>query len=97
MYPDGLQNLPSTVTVKPYAGWTQISTGLPAAGKDKWTRTAANYDILADSPIEIGNQQIWQFTVRGVPTTWLCTAPATTTKTGYWPTCNGCAKPPPAW
>ncbi|MDJ1499148.1 M61 family metallopeptidase [Xanthocytophaga agilis] len=67
MYIDKQQELPSTVTVKPYKDWTQISTGLSAAGKDKWTLAVPNYDILVDSPIEVGNQKIFEFTALGIP------------------------------
>ena len=66
MYPDGLIKLPSTVTIKPYKTWSKVSTGLePVAGKP-FTYTAANFDILFDSPLEVGNQDIFDFTAAGV-------------------------------
>ncbi|RZL17977.1 MAG: M61 family peptidase [Pedobacter sp.] len=66
MYPDGLLNLPSTVTIKPFKTWSKVSTGLePVAGKP-FTYTAANFDILFDSPIEVGNQDVFEFTAAGV-------------------------------
>jgi predicted metalloprotease with PDZ domain len=66
MYPDGLVKLPSTVTIKPYKTWSKVSTGLePVAGKP-FTYTAANFDILFDSPLEVGNQDIFEFTAAGV-------------------------------
>jgi predicted metalloprotease with PDZ domain len=66
MYPDGLLKLPSTVTVKPFKSWSKVSTGLePVAGKP-FTYTAANFDILFDSPLEVGNQDIFEFTAAGV-------------------------------
>lgn len=66
MYPDGMLNLPSTVTIKPYKGWTKVSTGLePVAGKE-FTYTAESFDVLFDSPIEVGNQDIFEFTAAGV-------------------------------
>ena len=66
MYPDGLIKLPSTVTIKPYKTWSKVSTGLePVAGKP-FTYTAANFDILFDSPLEVGNQDIFEFTAAGV-------------------------------
>ena len=66
MYPDGLLNLPSTVTIKPYKTWSKVSTGLePVSGKP-FTYTAKNFDILFDSPLEVGNQDVFDFTAAGV-------------------------------
>ena len=66
MYPDGLLNLPSTVIIKPYKTWSKVSTGLePVVGK-AFTYTAANFDILFDSPLEVGNQDVFDFTAAGV-------------------------------
>nr|WP_249665424.1 PDZ domain-containing protein [Mucilaginibacter sp. Bleaf8] len=63
IYPDGMLNNPSTVHIKPYKGWDKISTSLAPVGKDEFTVTAPNYDILFDSPIEVGNQEIFGFKV----------------------------------
>lgn len=66
MYPDGMLKLPSTVKIIPYKGWTKVSTGLePVAGK-AFTYTAADFDILFDSPIEVGNQDVFEFMASGV-------------------------------
>lgn len=66
MYIDNLKNLPATLTITPYKDWKKISTGLdPVAGK-KFTFHSPGYDILADSPIEIGNQDIFEFDAAGV-------------------------------
>ncbi|NRF39324.1 M61 family metallopeptidase [Pedobacter sp. LMG 31643] len=66
MYPDGMLNLPNTVKVNPFKGWEKVSTGLePVSGKP-FTYTAANFDILFDSPIEVGNQDVFEFTASGV-------------------------------
>jgi len=67
LYLDKKQNLPSTLTVKPYRDWKEISTGLRPVGTDKWVLQVPNYDILVDSPIEIGNQEIFSFQAAGVP------------------------------
>jgi predicted metalloprotease with PDZ domain len=67
LYPDKKLHLASTVTIKPYPGWQEISTGLESVGGNKWVLQAPNYDILADSPIEIGNQEIFTFQAAGVP------------------------------
>lgn len=66
MYPDGFISLASTVTIKPFKNWQQISTSLEKVGSDKWTRTSPNFDILADSPIEVGNHKILEFTSNNV-------------------------------
>jgi predicted metalloprotease with PDZ domain len=66
MYPEGLLKSPSTVTIKPFKTWSKVSTGLePVVGKP-FTYTAANFDILFDSPIEVGNQDVFEFTAAGV-------------------------------
>jgi len=66
MHPDGMLNLPSTVQIKPFKGWEKVSTGLePVSGKP-FTYAASNFDILYDSPIEVGNQDIFEFSASGV-------------------------------
>lgn len=66
MYPDKMLSAPSTVKVIPFKGWSKVSTGLPVvAGKD-FTYTAKNADILFDSPIEVGNQDVFEFMAAGV-------------------------------
>ncbi len=66
MYPDKMLNLPSTIHIEPYKGWTKISTSLEEVNGDPFTRRAPNYDILFDSPIEVGNQDIFGFEAAGV-------------------------------
>lgn len=66
MFIDGFIDQSSEVTVSPYEGWAKISTGLePVSGK-KNTFYAENFDILFDSPIEVGNQDVFEFTAAGV-------------------------------
>nr|WP_226904931.1 PDZ domain-containing protein [Pedobacter schmidteae] len=66
MYPDGLLKTPSTVKIIPHKSWNKVSTGLePVAGKP-FTYTASDFDILFDSPIEVGNQDVFEFTASGV-------------------------------
>lgn len=65
MYPEGYENLGGTLQVEPYTGWNQISTGLKSTSK--FTYTFPNYDILADSPLEIGTHEVYSFTAAGVP------------------------------
>jgi len=66
MYPDNQLALGSTVKIVPFKGWEKVSTGLePVAGKP-FTYTAKNFDILYDSPIEVGNQDVFEFMAAGV-------------------------------
>jgi predicted metalloprotease with PDZ domain len=66
MYPDGMLQQPSTIHIVPYHGWTKVSTSLESIGGDPFTLHAPNYDILFDSPIEIGNQDVFGFDAAGV-------------------------------
>src|SRR3546814_17425117 len=67
MYVDQELELPSTVKIMPDPSWKKISTGLEADPDDPFLLSSPNYDILADSPIEIGNQDVIRFTAAGVP------------------------------
>ncbi|WP_255749005.1 M61 family metallopeptidase [Pontibacter liquoris] len=64
MYPEGFEKTAGTLVVQPYQGWDKVSTGLKSNGK--FTFTFPNYDILADSPLEIGNHPVYEFTTNGV-------------------------------
>ncbi|TKC04473.1 M61 family metallopeptidase [Pedobacter frigoris] len=66
LYPDGMLKQPSTVKIKPFKGWEKVSTGLEPVAGQPFTYTAANFDVLFDSPIEVGNQDIFEFTASGV-------------------------------
>lgn len=66
IYPDKMLHQPSTIHIIPYQGWSKVSTSLEQVNNDPFTRTAPNYDILFDSPIEIGNQDIFYFDAAGV-------------------------------
>ncbi|MES2417253.1 MAG: PDZ domain-containing protein [Bacteroidota bacterium] len=66
MYPAGMLKTPSTVKIVPFNTWSKVSTGLtPVAGK-QFTYTAPDFDILYDSPIEVGNQDVFEFMASGV-------------------------------
>ncbi len=67
MYPNEFLQVPSVLTIKPHPDWKEISTGLSPVGNDKFVLKVPNYDILADSPIELGNQKIYKFKAAGVP------------------------------
>ena len=66
MYPDKQLALESTVKIIPFEGWSKVSTGLPSVAGEKFTYKAKNYDILFDSPIEVGNQDVFEFMAAGV-------------------------------
>lgn len=63
IYPEGMLNEPSAIKITPYKNWTTVSTSLEKVNGDQFTRTAPNYDILFDSPLEIGNQDVFGFKV----------------------------------
>ncbi|WP_443945873.1 M61 family metallopeptidase [Pedobacter sp. AW1-32] len=66
MHPDGMIKSPSTVKIIPFSTWSKVSTGLtPVAGKP-FTYQATDFDILYDSPIEVGNQDVFEFMAAGV-------------------------------
>lgn len=67
MYPDGQLKAPSTLRVVPFGNW-KVATALPAvAGGRANTFRAENFDILYDSPVEVGNFKTLSFEVKGVP------------------------------
>lgn len=65
LYPKGMISQPSTIHIKPYKDWNKVSTSLETVSGDVFTRTAPNYDILYDSPLEIGTQDVFDFDVDG--------------------------------
>lgn len=66
MYPAGMLNLPSQIHIEPYKGWTTVSTSLERVNGDQFTVMAPSYDILFDSPIEVGTQDVFYFEAQGV-------------------------------
>lgn len=66
LYPAGKLALPSTVTIVPHKTWSTISTGLDKVHSKENTYSAPDFDILYDSPIEVGNQDTFEFTAAGV-------------------------------
>ncbi|MET3978420.1 putative metalloprotease with PDZ domain [Mucilaginibacter sp. UYP25] len=63
LFPKGMLAQPSTITIKPYKDWNKVSTSLEMVNGDAFTRTAPSYDILYDSPLEIGTQDVFDFDV----------------------------------
>ena len=66
LYPAGKLQLPSTVTIIPHKSWARISTGLDKVTSRENTYSAPDFDILYDSPIEVGNQDVFEFNAAGV-------------------------------
>jgi predicted metalloprotease with PDZ domain len=66
MYVDGQLDQPATVKIIPWKGWEKISTALIPVNNQNHTFYAANFDQLFDSPIEVGNQDIFYFNAAGV-------------------------------
>ncbi len=66
MFPKGELNVSSTIKVMPYGNW-KVATGLPKVEGQVNTFRADNFDVLYDSPFEIGNYTEVPFTVDGVP------------------------------
>ena len=67
MHVAGRLGRPVTVTVKPFSGWRQVSTGLDPVPGQPDTFTAPDVDTLYDCPILVGNQEVIPFEVRGIP------------------------------
>ncbi|MGO1245342.1 MAG: M61 family metallopeptidase, partial [Sphingobacterium sp.] len=66
MYIEGAINHHATVEIALPEYWKNISTGLPCKNAEEHLFFAENFDILFDSPIEIGNQDTWTFDAAGV-------------------------------
>jgi predicted metalloprotease with PDZ domain len=66
MHPAGRINNPVTVTVIPYEKFSQVSTGLDPVKEKANTFYASDFDVLYDSPILAGNQEILTFDVNGI-------------------------------
>jgi predicted metalloprotease with PDZ domain len=65
----GQINRPVTVDIKPNPNWKNIATGLDTVAKDKPnTFKAPDFDVLYDSPILMGNLDVFPtFEIKGVP------------------------------
>ena len=67
MYAEGLKEAPIQLKITPNTNWKKISCSLAKSNTNPFELTAPNYDMLADAPIEIGNQDIIAFEVLGIP------------------------------
>lgn len=66
MFIDELRNTPHNLTIIPFKDWKKVSTSLLKTSKEGFQYQAPDYDILVDSPVEIGNQETFDFTSAGV-------------------------------
>ena len=66
MFPKEQLKTASTLKVNPYKDW-RIATGLPKVEGQTNVYRAENFDILYDSPFEVGNFHDISFTVAGKP------------------------------
>lgn len=70
LFNDALKTQPARLIVQPAKGWNKVSVALKqAAGSAGFTYDVPDYDLLVDSPIEIGNHRTFTFTASGVPHT----------------------------
>ncbi|MGH2625003.1 MAG: M61 family metallopeptidase, partial [Sphingobacterium sp.] len=65
-YLDEQLHHPVTIAVNLPKNWSKISTGLISKGENEFVFSAENFDILYDSPLEIGNQDTWTFHAAGI-------------------------------
>lgn len=68
MYADELMKEECIVEVRPWKDWKIISVALDRVkDSDPWKVKAPDYDVLVDSPFEIGNHKLLTYTVAGIP------------------------------
>lgn len=69
MYLDGFKNNAGKLAIVPHSSFKKVSTGLelaPVQNKGAQTFLFSDYDQLVDSPIEVGNQETFEFMAAGV-------------------------------
>lgn len=66
LYTDELRSRPLRVRVDAPGGW-QVATGLAADPGERGAWLAPDYDVLVDSPLEIGEHHLSGFSVDGTP------------------------------
>lgn len=70
MYVEKMKNDAGEITVVPHSSFSKVTTSLKQIGESvvndgSYKYTYKHYDELADCPIEIGNQEIFEFTASG--------------------------------
>lgn len=69
LHPGGKIATPVALTVEAPKEWRRVSTGLEGAPGLPGTFFAPDFDVLYDSPLLVGNQEVLSFDVKGVPHT----------------------------
>lgn len=64
MFIKGYEDAECRLSIKLPAEWSRVSTGLSKISETSYK--AKNYDEFADCPIEIGNQEILDFDIKGI-------------------------------
>lgn len=67
LYVPGEIGRPATVHFKLPAGWSSVANGLDPVPGEPQTFSASDFDLLYDCPTLLGNQEHFQFEVKGVP------------------------------
>ncbi|PKK38301.1 hypothetical protein BWI96_00460 [Siphonobacter sp. SORGH_AS_0500] len=67
LYAEPFVHLPHYVTIKPFSDWKSVSTALPAVEWDPHTYRADHFDLLVDSPFQIGTHRTLHFEACGIP------------------------------
>lgn len=67
MYVEDLRNASSVLKINIPDNWEKVSTSLSRIEGNENEFYIPNYDILVDSPIEIGNHDVIEFVAAGVP------------------------------
>lgn len=68
LYPAGMLNAKITLTLELYPAWKTVATGLTAVADKRSTFMAADFDVLYDSPVLMGDlDSLPAFTVKGKP------------------------------
>ncbi|MGD1054631.1 MAG: PDZ domain-containing protein [Nitrososphaerales archaeon] len=63
LYSEDMKGMPVRLVLAPLPEWKVVSTGLQRISE--WEFAAPDYDVLVDSPLEIGNQEVRSFDVEG--------------------------------
>jgi predicted metalloprotease with PDZ domain len=63
LYAEEMKGNPVRLKLVPRPDWMVVATGLEKVGD--WEFTAPDYDVLVDSPIEVGNQEVRSFETGG--------------------------------
>ena len=64
LYAEGMKESPVSLKIAPRPEWKAVATGLEKTGD--WEFAAPDYDVLVDSPIEVGSQEVRSFETGGI-------------------------------